>query len=60
MTKTPKNVLLPSRLASVTHLLRVGDVTGIGQDEGAKLVKILNCPPPLVRRSESLKQSPRR
>lgn len=51
---------ISSPLASITHLLRVGDVPGIGQDKSAKLVKILNCPPPLARRSEALKQSPTR
>lgn len=40
-----------------THLLGIGDVTGVGQDKGAELVKILNCPPPLVGGRESLQQS---
>ena len=41
--------------ASSTHLLGVWDVTGIGQDKSAKLVKILYCPPPPVWRTEPLK-----
>lgn len=41
--------------ASSTHLLGVWDVTGIGQDKSAKLVKILHCPPPPVWRTEPLK-----
>lgn len=38
-----------------THLLGVWDVTGIGQNKSAKLVKILHCPPPLELRAETLK-----
>lgn len=36
-------------------LLWIWDVTGIGQDESAKLVKILYCPPPPVWRTEALR-----
>lgn len=39
----------------LTHLLGIWDVTGIGQDESAKLVKILYCPPPPAWRTETLK-----
>lgn len=38
-----------------TNLLGVWDVTGIGQNKSAKLVKILYCPPPLELRAETLK-----
>lgn len=44
-------------IGSLTHLLGVWDVTGIGQDKSAKLVKILHRPPPPVRRTEALKHS---
>lgn len=57
--RTDKNDFYCPPSPAFTHLLRIGDVTGVGQDKSAKLVKILHCPPPLVRRSESLKQSPR-
>lgn len=38
-----------------THLLGVWDVTGIGQNKSAKLVKILHRPPPFELRAEALK-----
>lgn len=40
-----------------THLLGIWDVTGIGQNKSAKLVKIFYCPPPFIWRTETLKQS---
>lgn len=38
------------------YLLWIRDVTGISQDKGAKLVEVLDRPPPLVRRTEALKK----
>lgn len=40
-----------------SYLLGVRDVTGICQNKSAKLVKILHCPPPPVRRTETLKHN---
>lgn len=44
-------------IAPCTHLLGIWYVTGIGQDKSAKLVKILYCPSPPVRRTEVLQHS---
>lgn len=42
-------------MTASTYLLWIRDVSGISQDKGAKLVEVLDCPPPLVRRTEALK-----
>ena len=42
--------------SSVSYLLWIWDVSGIGQDKSAELVKILDCPSPSEWRTEFLCQ----